>query len=247
MSLVLGLSPAIPAGFQLNTLATSKKKARILIADAEGIFRLGLRKLFAVEDDMQVVAQAESSGQIVGLAEKFKPELLFLQSEMLGGDPADFIARLRHAWAGGKAIIVTSPLQSEDGERWVKAGAAGIVSRSADPEIFIKSARSVLRNHLWVPKSKSAPTSAAGKESGKESRRPADTLTRREKSIIACLVQGWRNREIAQSLSISEQTVKNHLRAIYDKVGVSDRLELALYAIHQKLELPPPPGTELAT
>ena len=68
-----------------------------------------------------------------------------------------------------------------------------------------------------------------------------DTLTRREKSIIACLVQGWRNREIAQNLHITEQTVKNHLRAVYDKVGVSDRLELALYAIHQKLELPPPP------
>jgi DNA-binding NarL/FixJ family response regulator len=72
-------------------------------------------------------------------------------------------------------------------------------------------------------------------------------LTRREKSIIACLVQGWRNREIAETLKISEQTVKNHLRAVYDKVGVSDRLELALYAIHQKLELPPPPAAEAST
>ncbi|MBI4164553.1 MAG: response regulator transcription factor [Acidobacteria bacterium] len=219
-------------------MATSKKKTRILIADSEGIFRLGLRKLFGVEDDMQVVAQAESSGQITGLAEKFKPDLLFLQAEMLGGDPAEFIARIRHVWAGGKVIIVTPPSQSADGERWVKAGAAGVLARSADPEIYIKSARKVLHNELWVPKSQSAPAAGHSKE---EPPRPADTLTRREKSIIACLVQGWRNREIAQTLSISEQTVKNHLRAIYDKVGVSDRLELALYAIHQKLELPPPP------
>jgi DNA-binding NarL/FixJ family response regulator len=223
-------------------LATPKKKTRILIADAEGIFRLGLRKLFGVEDDMQVVAQAESSTQIAGLAEKFKPELLFLQAEMLGGDPAEFIARLRHVWAGGKVIIVTPPAQSAEGERWVKAGAAGVLARSADPEIYIKSARKVLRNELWVPKSKSAPADALSKETRSEPPRPADTLTRREKSIIACLVQGWRNREIAQNLKISEQTVKNHLRAIYDKVGVSDRLELALYAIHQKLELPPPPA-----
>jgi DNA-binding NarL/FixJ family response regulator len=71
-----------------------------------------------------------------------------------------------------------------------------------------------------------------------------DTLTRREKSIIACLVQGWHNREIAHHLRITEQTVKNYLRAIYDKVGVSDRLELALHAIYQRMELPPVLPTE---
>jgi DNA-binding NarL/FixJ family response regulator len=68
--------------------------------------------------------------------------------------------------------------------------------------------------------------------------RPVETLTQREKTIISHLMQGWRNREIAQHLNITEQTVKNHLRSIYDKVGVSDRLELVLYAIHQKLMLP---------
>jgi DNA-binding NarL/FixJ family response regulator len=68
--------------------------------------------------------------------------------------------------------------------------------------------------------------------------RPVDTLTRREKIIISYLMLGWHNREISTHLSISEQTVKNHLRTIYDKVGVSDRLELVLYAIHQRLELP---------
>jgi DNA-binding NarL/FixJ family response regulator len=69
--------------------------------------------------------------------------------------------------------------------------------------------------------------------------RPADALTRREKAVIGCLMQGFPNREIARCLSIAEQTVKNHLRAIFDKVGVSDRLELVLYAIHQKLDISP--------
>jgi DNA-binding NarL/FixJ family response regulator len=76
--------------------------------------------------------------------------------------------------------------------------------------------------------------------------RPVDTLTRREKSVICCLMEGWHNREISTHLSISEQTVKNHLRAIYDKVGVSDRLELVLYAIHQRLELPSMQNTSSA-
>jgi two-component system nitrate/nitrite response regulator NarL len=213
-----------------------KKRFRILIADQEGIFRLGLRKLFGVEDDLQVVAQADSASQVSGLAEKFKPDLFFLQSDMLGPDPAEFVARLRHVWAGGRVVVVIPPALSDDAERWVKAGAAGVIPRSAEPESFVKSARKVLRNELWVPKRKSPAPVPSGPP------RPADTLTRREKSIISCLVQGWRNREIAENLHITEQTVKNHLRAIYDKVGVSDRLELALYAIHQKLELPPPPA-----
>jgi len=218
-----------------------KKKIRILIADQEGVFRLGLRKLFGIEDDMQVVAQADSASQVPGLAEKFKPDLLYLQAEMLGKDPAEFIARLRHKWAGGKLIVVTPAALGGDGERWVKAGAAGVISRSTDPELYVKSARKVMRNQLWVPKTKPGAPAEPPKPAPTGPPRPVDTLTRREKSIIACLVQGWRNREIAQNLHITEQTVKNHLRAVYDKVGVSDRLELALYAIHQKLELPPPP------
>lgn len=218
-----------------------KKKIRILIADHEGVFRLGLRRLFGVEDDLRVVAQADSASQINGLAEKFKPDLLFLQAEILGTDPADFISRLRHAWAGGKVIVVTPGGISGNGEQFVKAGAVGVIARSTDPDVFVKSARKAMRNELLLPKKKAPPVGPAS-----PSTRPVDTLTRREKSIIACLVQGWRNREIARTLHITEQTVKNHLRAIYDKVGVSDRLELALYAIHQKLELPPPPATETA-
>lgn len=219
----------------------SKRKIRILIADREGVFRLGLRRLFGVEDDLRVVAQADSASQIHGLAEKFKPDLLFLQAEILGADPADFMARLRHAWAGGKVIVVMPGGLSGNGERFTKAGAVGVIARSTDPDVFVKSARKAMRNEPLLPKKKPLPAEVPSPSS-----RPVDTLTRREKSIIACLVQGWRNREIAQTLHITEQTVKNHLRAIYDKVGVSDRLELALYAIHQRLELPPPPAAEAA-
>lgn len=222
-------------------MATTKKKIRILIADQEGVFRLGLKKLFGVEDDFQVVAQADKAIQVFGLAEKFKPDVLFLQAGMLGEDPADFISRLRHVWAGGRVIVIAPAGVSPDGERFVKAGASGIISRSTEPEQFIKSARRVMRNELWVPKARGGPSAPSKAEDRAAPRRPVDTLTRREKSVIACLVQGWRNREIAGRLHITEQTVKNHLRAVYDKVGVSDRLELALYALHQKLELPPIP------
>jgi len=230
----------------MRTAHHAKKTIRILIADAEGIFRLGLKKLFGVEDDLRVVAQADQTGQVLGLAKKFKPDVFFLQSEMLGPDPADFLARLRQLWADGKIIVITSAVAGPESDRYVKAGAAGVILRSSDPELYVKSARRVMKNELWLPKPPGPPPPPLAKPVPRPALRPVDTLTRREKSVISCLVQGWRNREIAERLHITEQTVKNHLRTIYDKVGVSDRLELALYAIHQKLDLPPAPQVECA-
>lgn len=213
-----------------------RRKVRILVADEVGVFRLGLKRLFGVEDDLRVVAEADQGAQILELAKKFKPDLLYLQAEMLGHDPADFIKRLHHEWPSGRTIIVTSGPAREGPDHYVKAGARGVILKSVAPEAFVESARKVMNNEVWAPKQQAAKETAAPAQ---EERRPADTLTRREKSVVSCLVQGWHNREIATHLKISEQTVKNHLRTIYDKVGVSDRLELALYAIHKRLELPP--------
>ncbi len=223
---------------------TTKRRIRVLVADLEAIFRIGLKKVFGVEDDLRVVAQADKAAQVPGLAKKFKPNLLFVQAEMLGRDPRDFITRIRQAWAPGRIIITASALAAEETARYVEAGAAGVILKSVNPTLFVKGARKVMRNKLWLPEQHSAHVASPLKGVPAAPRRPVDTLTRREKSIIACLVQGWHNREIAHHLRITEQTVKNYLRAIYDKVGVSDRLELALHAIYQRMELPPVLPTE---
>lgn len=220
-----------------------RRKIRILIADQEGVFRLGLRKLFGLEDDLRVVAQAENGAQIPGLARKFKPDLLFVQAELVGKEPEDLFSQLRRAWPDTKIIITASALAEDDTLRYVRAGAAGVILKSVEPALFVKSVRKVMENELWLPKQQ---VSQLVERIGTRPLRPAETLTRREKTIISCLMQGWRNREIAEHLRITEQTVKNHLRTVFDKVGVSDRLELALYAIHQHLELPPvtPPDAQ---
>jgi DNA-binding NarL/FixJ family response regulator len=216
-----------------------KRKVRILLADQEGVFRLGLKKLFGVEDDLRVVAQADSSGQIGDLAVKFRPDVLFVQAEMLGSNPHEFVGQLHKSCPAGKIVITASALSGEDAPQFVKAGAAGAILKSSDPALFLKCVREVVKGHLWLSAEEAVRLTAIVKEREPRAARPVETLTRREKAIISCLVQGWRNREIALHLTISEQTVKNHLRTIYDKVGVSDRLELALYAIHHRLELPP--------
>jgi DNA-binding CsgD family transcriptional regulator len=126
-------------------------------------------------------------------------------------------------------------LAEDQALRYVKDGASGVLLKTLDPPLFVKCVRKVAEGKIWLPKQRLAQMAKLQETRTEDSPRPADTLTRREKTIINCLMQGWHNREISHQLSITEQTVKNHLRSIYDKVGASDRLELALYAIHQHL------------
>jgi DNA-binding NarL/FixJ family response regulator len=134
-------------------------------------------------------------------------------------------------------VVSASTLREEEAVALVEAGARGAFLKTAVPALFIKCAHKVADGEIWLPKKQVAEIARRLSEHGT---RPVDTLTLREKLVISCLVrEGWRNREIAQHLSITEQTVKNHLRSIYDKIGVSDRVELVLYALHQHLDLPP--------
>ena len=137
-----------------------------------------------------------------------------------------------------RVIITATTSFDESLPQHGHSGAAGVILKTVDPQLFVKCARRVHGGEDWFPK-RQVSTIAKPPETGPNNPlRPADTLTRREKSIISCLMESWHNREIGAYLSISDQTVKNHLRSIYDKVGVSDRLELVLYAIHHRLELP---------
>jgi two-component system nitrate/nitrite response regulator NarL len=219
--------------------ARRAKKIRILVADREGVFRLGLLRLFGLEDDLRVVAQAETGEQVVRLAKQFKPDVLMVQAEILAEPAGNLVERIRSASSHSKIIITASALAEDLVPRYLQAGVSGVIPRLAAPSRFVEALRGVLRHK---PGTLKAPGTAAAKTPAGSIRgltRPVDTLTQREKAVISHLMQGFGNREIAQRLSIAEQTVKNHLRAIFDKVGVSDRLELVLYAIHQRLELPP--------
>ena len=218
-----------------------KKKIRVLIADREGIFMIGLKKLFAVEDDLRVVAQAQSAPQLIELTKSLRPHLYFIQAEIITEAGGNLLEDIRKQAPKCKIVVTSSSIaEEEEGMRFIQLGASGIILKSVEPSLFIKCARKVVwENEVWLPHQQVARIAKFVETNASRPLRPVDTLTQREKTIISYLMQGWRNREIAQHLSITEQTVKNHLRSIYDKVGVSDRLELVLYAIHQKMVLPP--------
>ncbi len=223
----------------MGTARLAKGKIRVLVADREGIFRLGLKKLFAVEDDLRVVGEAEKADEVLARVETFRPDLLFIQEEILDESGDNLIAAINKSVPRCR-IVATASVGSDDSSmRHVRGGAAGVILKTVDPQMFVKCARRVTAGETWIPNRQISTLAKLLGQAPAKSLRPVDTLTHREKTIISYLMQGWRNREISNQLAISEQTVKNHLRTIYDKVGVSDRLELVLYAIHQRLELPP--------
>lgn len=215
-----------------------KHRIRILVADREAVFRIGLQKLLALEDDLRVVAQAETAEQVAGLARKFRTHLIFIQKEIAEEGGGHLLVRLQRLPFPARIVVMGSGINEETARRFLKQGASGIILKSFDPQDFVRCARKVMQKGQWLPKDWAPPRDKLEEASVGLPLRPVDTLTHRERSIISCLLQGWRNREIATQLSITEQTVKNHLRTIFDKVGVSDRLELVLYAIHHRLELP---------
>ncbi len=222
----------------MGTARLSKGRIRVLVADREGIFRLGLKKLFAVEDDLRVVGEAENAAEVLARAETFRPDLVFIQEEILAESGVNLVSAVTEVSPRCKVVATSSTSSDESSMRHLRNGAAGVILKTVDPQLFIKCARRVTEGEMWIPKKQVSTMAKLLEARADNPPRPVDTLTLREKTIISYLMQGWRNREISTHLSISEQTVKNHLRTIYDKVGVSDRLELVLYAIHQRLDLP---------
>lgn len=222
----------------MRTAQRSNGKVRILVADREAIFRLGLKKLFAIEDDLRVVGEAENATELLSRAEAFQPDVVFAQEKVISEADENLIPAMLKVAPKCRVVATASASSQHNSLLHDHSGAAGIILRSADPQLFVECARRVSNGGTWSPKKHVSTVANLLEASADNPHRPVDTLTHREKTVISCLMQGWHNREISAHLSISELTVKNHLRNVYDKTGVSDRLELVLYAIHQRMELP---------
>lgn len=213
---------------------------RIVIADDHPIFRDGLRKLLSLEDDFEVVAEAKDGKEVLEILEEHDPDILLLDLKMPGLDGLTALQRLQTAKVRTKVIVLTA---SEDKNQFVQAmkfGTSGIVLKQTATDLLIKSIRKVHAGEIWldshttaaVMRQFSSPVEPPSLGNRDRERSP---LSQREREIVTLVAQGFKNKEMAEKMFISEQTVKNHLHNIFDKLGVSDRLELALYAIHKNL------------
>jgi DNA-binding NarL/FixJ family response regulator len=219
-----------------ETEGKSLSLVRVIVADSQAIFRAGLRKIFAVEDDIRVVGQAETLPQTISAAKKFSADILIMEAS-LSPNPADTVSELLRQTPSLRIVVVTARPLEELTLELIRRGAYGVVSRDVDPDIFVDCLRKVWQGEPWLDSRGIQWVLGAYRTQGSRpsSSRSKIQLTPKESLIVSCVTQGMKNKEIAVRVGTTEQVVKNYLRKVYDKLGVADRLELALYCLHNRL------------
>jgi two-component system, NarL family, nitrate/nitrite response regulator NarL len=217
-------------------MTKGKPPVRILVADDHAIFRDGLRRLLEGSDDVSIVGEASNGNECIKMLAKLKPDILLLDLRMPEKDGLGVLEEINFDSMTTRVIVLTAAEDDRDVVRAMRLGARGVVLKQSASDLLLKSIRKVADGEIWLDNRMTAEVIDAFKKSSEAGqRREKPLLSDREKEIVQLVAQGFRNREIGEKLFISEQTVKNHLHNIFDKLGVSDRLELALYAIHHRL------------
>jgi DNA-binding NarL/FixJ family response regulator len=212
---------------------------RIILADSQAIYRVGIRKIFALEDDLRVVAQADSLENLRAAIARYPTDIVLLEGSLLAGT-ANVIPDLMQLAPDVKLIVQAVAADENHTVELYRRGVRGIISRSISPDLLVRCVRRIAAGETWIDNQsvnwviEAYRSQAAALVSPHSQPR----LSPKEMAIITCITQGKRNKEIAFQLGTTEQVIKNYLRKIYDKLGVSDRLELALYCLHNKIIQP---------
>jgi two-component system nitrate/nitrite response regulator NarL len=217
------------------------RKTRILIADDHTIFRDGLRRLLESEPEFQVVGEAADGVEALQSVQQLKPDILLLDLAMPRMPGLETLRELATQGANVKVILLTAAIEKRQIIEALQTGARGVIMKDAATQLLLKGIRTVMGGQFWV--GREAVADMVGYLRDKAAQQPpspakAYGLTKRELEILSTIVSGLSNKEIAQKFSLSEDTVKHHLTNIFDKVGVSSRLELALFAINHRLVEP---------
>src|SRR5208337_121181 len=216
--------------------ADGKATIRVIVADTQAIFRAGLRKVFALEDDIRVVGQAETLAQAQSAVKKFSSDVVIFEGA-LAPNPVEAVADLIRQNPQIRIVVVTPNADEELTLELFRRGAHGIVSREVEPELLVDCLRKVAAGETWLDSQAVHWVMEAyrNQNSRPSGSRPKVQLTPKETLIVSCVTQGMKNKEIALRVGTTEQVVKNYLRKVYDKLGVADRLELALYCLNHRV------------
>ena len=214
----------------------SNTKIRLLIADDHAIFRDGLRKLLDSEKEIAIVGEARNGAECIKKLGELKPDVLLLDLHMPEKDGFAVLEEVNFDMLPTRVIVLTAAEDDRDVVRAMRLGARGVVLKESAIDLLVKSIHRVHAGEISLDSRMTTEVInafSASSKSGAGKEKPL--LSDRELEIVQLVAQGFQNKGIGEKLFISEQTVKNHLHNIFDKLGVSDRLELMLYAIHHRL------------
>jgi DNA-binding NarL/FixJ family response regulator len=214
----------------------------LFIVDGQTLLRRALSSLIAAQQEFAVVGEAEDVSEAEPLLPLLQPHVVIVNLDSAEMDAEGAVGSILTRIPGARVIGLTSRTDPQAHARTIGAGAAGIVDKRHEPEVLFKAIRKVHAGELWLARYDMAAIVSGlvrlRSEDAHEASKVA-TLTRREHEIIACIAEGLRNRQVGERLFISEATVRNHVSSILDKLDLSDRLELVLYAFSHGLAKTP--------
>ena len=213
------------------------KKITILVVDDHQVVRLGLQALLKVELDLEVVGQAATADEAVALVERLRPQIVLMDLRMPGRSGVEACQELKQRWPETHVIMLTSYADDELVLEAIKAGAEGYVLKKVEGGNLVEVIRAVARGEAVLDSAVTQKLLAHVRQTEHELTGLAfRNLSEREIEVLAWLSQGKTNAMIAHQLSLSEKTVGNHVSAILDKLGVSNRIEAATYAVRHHIE-----------
>ncbi len=211
-------------------------RIKVILADSQAIFRVGISKILTAEKDIRVVAEAQTLGETFGAVSKVQADVLLFESNV-SPSPVDAIREIASQDARLKIVVMTADATEDDTIGYLRYGVRGIISRAITADLLVRCVRKVNENETWLDNEKVNWIIQAYRTQSAELRSAASksVLSDKELLIVSGVTQGLRNKDIAQQIGTTEQVIKNYLRKIYDKLGLSDRLELALYCLHNRI------------
>ncbi len=216
-------------------MRTSERRTTILIADDHPIFCAGIRALTECEREFELVGQAADGADAVELAERLQPDLALIDLAMPRMTGFDVLRELNRRAINARVVVLTAAISRAQIVQTLQLGGRGVVLKEVATDLLFRAMRAVMDGHYWVGRESVTDLVRYLRQTSTPSDKRPFRLTPREVQVVTAIVGGLSNRDIAQKFSVTEDTIKHHLSNIFDKVGVSNRLELALFAIDRKI------------
>jgi two-component system, NarL family, nitrate/nitrite response regulator NarL len=236
------LAISVPSAF-FTLSGISAVPIRILIVDAHPVILAGLTSILDQDPEIQIVGTVASGVEILDAVMQLRPDVVLIDPRLPETDAITLLRNLRTLAPKSKILLFAGPESKGDFPQAMKLGCSGVLLKDGQTKLIATAVRRVYAGEIWLDSTTTTAVIHEFAVTTRGSNSKTRDVTPREREIVILIAQGYKNPDIAEKLSISEQTVKNHLSKIFQKLNVSDRLELALYAVHHNLyELPTEPS-----